>query len=165
MKTERVAQMVTVAVLAVALVLVAGRNQRWRLPSLRAVAQAEGTGPQDAVYAMLDAARAGNVQAYLASFSGAQEARLRQSISDSSPVRFGTYLQEMNSAVKGVAVTAPETVGPNQVRVRVEYVYQDRSEAQTMLVEKSGRAWKIVDVSAAERVRVIVPYGTPVEDQ
>lgn len=165
MKNERVAQMVTIAVLAVTLVLAIGRKGGWRLPSFRAAAQTEETGPQDAVYAMLDAARLGNIQAYLASFGGAQEARLRQSMSDSSPSRFGKYLEEMNSTVKGIAVTAPETVAPNQVRVRVEYVYQDRSEAQTMLMERRGAAWKIVDVSSSERVRVIVPYGTPVEDQ
>lgn len=165
MKKQRIAQIVTIAILAIALLFAIGRNKGWSLTSLPAAIPGDDAAPQDAIYAMLDAARQGNVEAYLVSFAGAQEARLRQSISDSTPAHFAKYLQEMNSAVKGVAVTAPETTAPNQVRVRVEYVYQDRNEAQVMQMEKRGAAWKIVDVSSSDRIRTIVPYGTPVEDQ
>jgi hypothetical protein len=47
--------------------------------------------------------------------------------------------------------------------VRVEYVYQDRNEAQTMYLEKASSGWKITRVDGAERVKTLVPYGTPVQ--
>ena len=166
MTKQRIAQVLTIAILAVALVLAVGRNKGWNLSSVRAaVPAADDSAPQDAVYAMLDAARQGKVDAYLASFGGAQEARLRQSIAESSAASFSKYLAGMNSAVKGVAVTTPEALAPNQVKVRVEYVYQDRSETQIMRLEKRGAGWKIVDVSSSDRIQIVVPYGTPVEDQ
>src|SRR5277367_724885 len=166
MTKQRIAQVLTIAILAVALVLAVGRNKGWSLSSVRAaVPAADDSAPQDAVYAMLDAARQGKVDAYLASFGGAQEARLRQSIAESSAASFSKYLAGMNSAVKGVAVTTPEALAPNQVKVRVEYVYQDRSETQIMRLEKRGAGWKIVDVSSSDRIQIVVPYGTPVEDQ
>jgi hypothetical protein len=45
----------------------------------------------------------------------------------------------------------------------VEYVYQDRNEAQIMHLEKAGNDWKIARVDGAERVKTPVPYGTPVQ--
>jgi hypothetical protein len=45
----------------------------------------------------------------------------------------------------------------------VEYVYQDRNETQFFLVEKTGRGWKITHVEPAERVKTVIPYGTPVQ--
>ncbi len=47
--------------------------------------------------------------------------------------------------------------------MRVEYVYQDRNEAQSMYLEKLSGAWKIARVEAAERVKTLIPYGTPVQ--
>jgi hypothetical protein len=114
---------------------------------------------------MLDAARQGDVNAYLASFSGAPETELRRAISDSTPGSFAMYLRNTNSALKGVAVTAPETLGSNHVKVRVEYVYQDRNEAQIMRLEKLGSGWKIVDAGSSDRVRTPLQYGSLVEDQ
>lgn len=121
-----------------------------------------GAQPQDAVYAMLDAARVGDVRGYLASYSGAMEASLRQSAKESGEAGFAKYLRDSNAAIKGVAVQAAQT-SAGDVSVRVEYIYQDRNEAQSMALRKIGGAWKIVRVDGAERVKTLVPYGTPVE--
>ena len=39
--------------------------------------------PQDAIYVMLDAARAGDVRKYLAAYTGQMEASLKQAVSES----------------------------------------------------------------------------------
>ena len=154
MNKQRVAQILTVVILAAALaVTLLRKNTR----------QTSEATPQDSVYAMLDAAREGDVKKYLASYAGAMETSLRQSIAESSEVAFRKYLQESNAALKGVAVMAPESVSDAQVKVRVEYVYQDRNEAQTMILEKTGTGWRISRVDSAERVKTLVPYGTPVQ--
>ena len=49
------------------------------------------------------------------------------------------------------------------MRVRVEYVYADRNEAQQLYLENQGDGWKISGVSAAVHVDTPVPYGTPVD--
>jgi hypothetical protein len=54
-------------------------------------------------------------------------------------------------------------VSEREVSVRIEYVYPDRNETQTMFLEKTGNEWKIARVESAEPVKTLVPYGTPVE--
>ncbi len=54
------------------------------------------------------------------------------------------------------------TEAPFEVKVKVEYVFQDRNEVQWMYLEKSGNSWRIARVDTAERIQTLVPYGTPV---
>jgi hypothetical protein len=147
---------VTLVVLAL---VVGGIALRQRI--LRAPGGPEAQ-PQDVIYAMLDAARAGDVKGYLARYTGAMAESLRQSVQESGENGFAKYLRDSNASVKGVAVQTPTTSG-GDVSVRVEYVYPDRNEAQTMLLQKVDGAWKIARVDGAERVKTLVPYGTPVE--
>ena len=122
----------------------------------------EPPSPQDAIYAMLEAARAGNVTAYLACYSGNMQASLQHSVRESGEEGFAKYLRDSNASVKGVAVSEPQPAGDSEVAVRVEYVYQERNETHTMHLEKSSGSWKIARVDGAERVKTLVPYGTPV---
>jgi hypothetical protein len=62
-----------------------------------------------------------------------------------------------------VAVGEPQNTGEGEASVRVEYVYQDRNEVQTMHLQKSESGWKITSVEGAARVKTLVPYGTPVQ--
>ena len=128
----------------------------WRSPKSPA-------GPQDTIYGMLDAARTGNVAVYLASYTGALQASLREAVRESTEKGFARYLQDSNVAIKGVAVSEPQPVSESVVSVRVEYVYQDRNEAQNLRLEKINGEWKISAVDGAERVKTLVPYGTPVK--
>lgn len=148
---------VTVAVLALA---VGGVVVRQRMLKTSPASEAQ---PQDAIYAMLDAARAGDVSGYLRSYTGAMAATLEQSVKESGESGFAQYLRDSNAALKGVALQAPQTGSNGDVSVKVEYVYQDRNEAQTMVLQKVSGAWKIARVDGAERVKTLVPYGTPVE--
>ncbi|HEY6391324.1 MAG TPA: hypothetical protein VIX89_08605 [Bryobacteraceae bacterium] len=155
MNKQRIAQILTVLILAGVLGGTLAKKNGWTLRATRTV----DATPEDAIYGMLDAARKGDVQKYLAAYSGP----LRQSIAESADSNFRQYLQDTNAALKGVAVMAPEMIGGREVKARVEYVYQDRNEAQNMYLEKTATGWKITRVETAQRVKTLVPYGTPVK--
>jgi len=156
MKKNRIAQILTAAALGTALLVVVARQRR------PADVQPRDT-PQSAVYAMLDAARDGDVKRYLACYTGPMENALQRAIAESGEPKFAAYLKETNAAVKGVAVMPPEALSDREVKLRVEYVYQDRNEVQTLYLEKAGNAWRIARLETAERIKTLVPYGTPVE--
>ncbi len=111
---------------------------------------------------MLASARAGNVAGYLSSFSGPLEESLRESIRESGEAGFAKYLKDSNAVLKGVAVAGVQKLDEGAVNVRVEYVYQDRNEAQTVRLENTTAGWKITRIDGAERVKTLVPYGTPI---
>jgi hypothetical protein len=112
---------------------------------------------------MLNAARSGDVKSYLANYSGAMEAALRQSLAESGEAAFANYLIQANADVKGVAVAEAQQVSEREVKVRVETIYQDRNQVQTMYLEKGPGGWKISRTDTDERVKTLIPYGTPVK--
>jgi hypothetical protein len=91
------------------------------------------------------------------------ETSLKQSIAEQGEVAFAKYLQETNAPIKGIAITEPQVLTDREVKARVEYVYQDRNEVQFFYLEKQGKLWKIARLDSAERVKTLVPYGTPVQ--
>jgi len=119
--------------------------------------------PRDAIYAMLNAARAGDVKAYLGEYTGPMEAALRETIAESSAPAFAQYLKGSAASIKGVALSDPEEASDSEVNVRVEYIYQDRNEVQTMYLERRANGWKIARSDAGERIPTLIPYGTPVK--
>src|ERR1700732_3156668 len=147
MKKSRKAQVATLALLLAAAGFAIVRNR----PSSIA-----GQGPQDTVYAMLNAAKAGDVKAYLASYTGQMEASLRQTLT-------ANYLKDSHAAIKGVAVSDPQKITDLEAKVRVEYIYQDRNEVQMVYLEKGPDGWKISRVDSDERVQTLIPYGTPMK--
>jgi hypothetical protein len=169
MTKERKTQVATIVVLAAALSVVLAQKANWKLSDVKMsdVVQRSAPkpepSPQDAIYAMLDAARAGDVKAYLSSYTGQMDAALKQSLAETTEAGFAKYLTDSNAAVKGIAISEPQPLTDHEVKVRVEYVYQDRNEAQTMYLEKGAAGWKIARVDSAERVKTLVPYGTPVQ--
>ena len=158
---------VTVAVIVIAFLVVVGREAGWdwgksAAPSYAPVSAGAEAEPRDTIYRMLDAARDGDVDAYIACYAGQMEralSRTRQEMTDSG---FARYLTERNRQIKGIAINEPETVSESQVSVRVEYVYADRNEAQQLHLENGPDGWKIARVDSARRVKTLVPYGTPV---
>jgi hypothetical protein len=171
MRRERTARVVTVAVLVLAAAIALGRKSGWRMPDVKPAvsgivnqaAPRPDPTPQDAIYAMLDAARSGDVRSYLAAYTGQMAAALEQSVAESTPAGFAKYLRDSNAAITGVAISEPQALTDREVKVRVEYVYQDRNEAQFLYLEKGPPGWKIARVDGAERVKTLVPYGTPVQ--
>jgi hypothetical protein len=157
MNQRRKAQILTIAILGLALVIAVGRKQLWR-----SSATSQPANPQDVIYAMFDASRTGDVRRYLSSYSGGIRSSLEQSVRESGEDRFSRYLKESNSAIKGIAVSEPEPLSDRELKVRVEFVYQDRNEAQTMYLQKDGANWKITRLDGLDRLKTLIPYGTPV---
>jgi len=158
MTKERKAQIITVVILAAAAGVAIARKSNLATVS---APKADPT-PQDVIYAMLDAAREGNVPVYLNAHTGAMEQSLRKAIAESTEPGFAKYLKESNAAIKGIALQEPQPLTDREVKVRVEYVFEDRNEIQFMYLEKSGNSWKVSRVDTAERIKTLVPYGTPV---
>ena len=163
---RRQAQIVTITVLLAALGIVVARKREWKAPEMPAasvVSERREPSPQDAVYTMLDAARDGSVSKYLDCYSGQMLSSLKQSVAESSEAKFAAYLKQSNAEIKGVALMEPQVLSDRDVKLRVEYVFADRNEVQTLYLEKSGGGWKIARVEAAERAKTLIPYGTPVQ--
>jgi hypothetical protein len=153
---ERLAQVITVLLLGGVVAFVLWK-QRGAAPVVVPPAK-----PEDAVYAMLDAAQAGDVDRYQDQHAGAAAEVIRRAVAETGPERFAQSLRELHRPLKGVAVMEPEPVSESEVRVNVEFVFQDRNETQLLRLRKEGARWRIVDSQAAERTRTVVPYGTPV---
>ena len=163
MSKQRIAQILTMLILTAVLGATLAKKNGWTLRTIRVASQPIESTPEDTIYAMLDAARKGDVQKYLAAYSAPMQESLRQSIAESSNSAFSQNLQDTNAALKGVAVMAPERINDREAKARVEYVYQDRNEAQNMYLEKAATGWRITRIETAQRVKTLVPYGTPVK--
>lgn len=160
MNKQTRARVVTILVLLGALGVVLARKGDLRA-SLTGLTQRTGQTPQDAIYGMLDAARNGDVKRYMASYTGQMAQSLERAQAESQD--FAAYLRDSNAALEGIAVMDPQAQSEREVKVQVEYVYQDRNEAQVYYLEKTGREWKISRAEPAEQIKTIIPYGTPVQ--
>jgi hypothetical protein len=158
---------VTVAVLLGVFAVALLRSNHWQLPSSwsgwRAlVAKRAPSNPEDGIYAMFDAARAGDARAYLDCFSGPLREQLTATAKEDA--KFKEYLVRQNSAVQGMAVTLTDRPNADEARVRVEYVYSDHNEVQNVHMKKEGSRWKIINIDGAQPVQPLVPYGTKATD-
>ena len=161
MTKQRKAQIATIGVLAVIVGVIAFRQTGWSPGSL--TTPKRQAAPQDSIYAMLDAGREGDVDRYLSYYSDQMQISLKQAVAESAAGGFSRYLRDSNAAIKGIAITEPEKLSESEVKVRVEYVYADRNEIQYMYLQKMGGNWRIMRMDAADRIKTLVPYGTPVE--
>jgi hypothetical protein len=167
MTKERKAQILTGVLMAGALGFAAYRkgafaSMDWSRLTPPVQVKTEQT-PQDVIYGMLDAARDGKVTEYLSFYTGQMEELLRKSIAEQGEAAFAKYLRDTNAPIKGVALQEPQTLTGGEVKVKVEYVFADRNEVQWMYVEKEAGKWKIARVDSSERIKTLVPYGTPVQ--
>ncbi len=118
--------------------------------------------PRNAIYRMLDAAREGDVAAYIDCHTGEMSQKLAQSRDEMTAQGFADYLEKRNREIKGIAILEPQLASEDQARIDVEYVYADRKEGQRFYLVRMDGVWKIRGVEVAERVETPVPYGTPV---
>ena len=166
-KQNRKAQILTGVLLAVIAVFLVARQRGLTPESVSeavtsAAAEKAPPSPQDAVYAMLDAARDGNVPAYVSHFTGQMTTLLDQSLAENGEAKFAEYLKRTNAPIKGIAINEPQKLTEREVKARVEYVYADRNEVQNMFLVKVGDVWKIERLEETERIKTLIPYGTPV---
>ncbi|MDW8367604.1 MAG: hypothetical protein RMK49_17305, partial [Abditibacteriales bacterium] len=121
--------------------------------------------PQEQIlWTMVDAARVGDVQAYLDCFTGDLRARLQKTVEEVGEAKFADYLKRTSHEPKGlvVRVSEIETVSASEMKVPLEYVYADRNEVQVHRVIQVGNEWKISGVEQTQRIKTLIPYGTEV---
>lgn len=144
------------------------RAHGWRFPSFGsqyfAGSARSAKTPEDTVYGMLDAARAGNTARYVDSFSGSLQQQIQQAVRESGKSQFSTYLAGQGAQFQSVAVSIADQPSDLEARVRVEYVYTNRNEVQILHLKKETGRWKIVAISATDQIRTLIPYGTAVTD-
>jgi hypothetical protein len=148
------------------LLLVILQTNGWRLPMSSWIAPSPPSapaGPEDAIYGMLDAARAGNSKTYLDAFSGPMRDQLVQVMKETAEPSFAAYLKSQNAKYQGVAVSVTDRPSDTEAQVRVEYVYGNRNEVQSVYLRKDSR-WRIVNVSGAEQIKTLLPFGSTVSD-
>jgi hypothetical protein len=157
---------VTLAVLALTLLLVLAREKHWEFRRVAAsvLKPPRLETPQDALYKMLDAARAGDTKAYLDCFTGELRQNLSQVIKEKSARDFSKFLTAQNSAFTGVAVSVIENPDIANTRLRVEYIYPGRNEVQTVYLRRDEEKWKIFEVTGSEQIKTLIPFGTRVTE-
>jgi len=144
------------------------RTHGWRVPEgvsvLLSHVRPRAANPEDTVYGMLDAARAGDTAVYLDTFSGPLQQQIQQAIRESGRTQFATYLTAQSSSFQSVALSVDDQPSDVEARLRLEYVYANRNEVQTFHLKKSGGRWKIVGISGTDQIKTLIPYGTAVTD-
>ncbi|MEW6358908.1 MAG: hypothetical protein AB1696_21430 [Planctomycetota bacterium] len=123
--------------------------------------KAPGTAAIDCIRNMSRYSREGNVTAYLDCFAPDLRRRLEQA-RDEMAGGFADYLRQRAEPVRGIAFSDETLLDESTVRVKVEWVFEDRNEVQFFQLKKIGGAWKIADMTEAEYKKPIIPYGTKV---
>ena len=113
----------------------------------------------------LDAARKGDVAAYLSAFGGAFRQRLEHDVEQRGNAAFAADLQRAARARKGHALYAPESDGPGAYVITVESVYPDRNERQAYRLERTAGNWHITAVEPARGHSPRTKYGEPADFQ
>jgi len=145
---RRAATIITVLVIAAALI--------W---ALRREAP-EPPPPEDLIWSLIEAAQAGDVEAYLGCFGGELRTRLDHTVVELTPGGFSDYLRSSSDPLTGVAVYDVE-VAEGRGSLTVEYVYRDVTERQRMQLERARSGWRIVDLDPSRRAKPLIPYGAP----
>jgi hypothetical protein len=156
----------TVVFLALLLALIFLRTRGWRVPASTLFSRARATPatPEDTIYRMLDAARAGDTAVYVDTFSGPLQQQIQQVVRESGKAQFAAYLTGQSLSFQSVALSVADQPSDVEARLRVEYVYTNRNEVQTYHVRKLGSRWKVVGISGTDLTKTLIPYGTAVTD-
>jgi hypothetical protein len=160
MKRNTRARVLAVAALLGALAAGSARKAGWFGGTVTPAATDE-EAISAAVYATMNAARAGDISRYLAGYTGPMREALQRSLDDSGRAAFGRYLESSDAGVKGLAVSV-EVSGGREAKARLERVYQARNEAQVVYLEKERGAWRIARTDGDQAVKAAIRYGTPI---
>ena len=123
-----------------------------------------GSGAMECIRALSQSSREGCVEDYLRCFAPAMRRKLERARDEMQKGEFADYLRRRAEPVKGFAMYDEIVLGEETVRLKVEWVFQDRNEIQTFQLKKIDGQWKIVDMDEAQYRKPPVPYGTPVNE-
>jgi hypothetical protein len=110
---------------------------------------------------LLDRGRRGDVQGYLAAFTGPLRDRLEREARERGRDGFADDLRRAADARKSHAVFAAEPDGPDSCRIVVEAVYPDRNERQTYRLEHTPSGWLVAAVDSVHSRSPEETYGSP----
>lgn len=147
----------TLALLAAAVYFGRGQGE----PAARPAAS-----PGECLERMFAAAERGDVEAYLACFTGAEHRRLAAERDRQPRERFAAALVDSLRPLKGRAVNGPATVADQDERatLEIERIYEHHGERQSYGLRREAGGWRIDSVGAVERFQQAIAYGTPVYD-
>jgi len=151
---KRLPAIVTMLLIAGALVFFAARQRlKTADPGFKAA------NPESVIWRMSDAARIGDVEAYLNCFDGELRRTLKKTVVEMGEREFGAYLKRLNEEITGIAVSDLKLTGEAGANLRVEFVYRGKNEAQRHYLVLRDGAWKIDRVDESERIKTLIPYG------
>src|SRR5262245_42186221 len=151
---NRLPAIVTVMLIAGALVFFIARQRlKTAEPSFNAAS------PESVIWRMSDAARVGDVEAYLNCFDGELRRNLEKTFAEMGERKFGEYLKRLNEEITGIAVSELKLTGEAYTNMRMEFVYRGKNEAQQHYLVLRDGAWMIDRVDESERIKTLIPYG------
>jgi len=127
-------------------------------------AKFEADTPEACIDRMYEAMQQGDVDAYLACYTGKLRKQLDNTVLEQGKEQFAEYLRRTAAPMKGRAILHHKTEwsGKNKVRIVVDRVYEDRLwEYQAYRLKKEPDGWRIYAVEPAEPHEPPVPWGTP----
>ena len=152
---QRLPAIITVLLIISAIAYFAKRNQP-------ASTNDAPVTPEDVIWRMSDAAREGDVNAYLDCFDGALKNNLQRTVAEMGAAQFSQYLKRLNGEMTGIAVSDFEQVSENEATLRVEFVFRGKNEAQKHHFKLVNGVWRIDKLDGAEQIKPLTPYGSSV---
>ncbi|MGO9471799.1 MAG: hypothetical protein ACLQIB_53570 [Isosphaeraceae bacterium] len=110
---------------------------------------------------LLEAGRRGDVQGYLAAFTGPLRDRALREVRERGQDGFADDLRRAAAARKSHAIFTAEPDGPDACRIVVEAVYPDCNERQTYHLERTPSGWLVAAVDLLRSRSPEEKYGSP----
>jgi hypothetical protein len=155
-----IAAIVTVALMG--LMLAVGLRRPAAGPASHPTAASDRSRtPEGRLRALLEDARAGDVDAYLDAYAEPLRSRIAREADEAGHTAFAAELRRAAAARRGHALFAPEPDGADAVRIAVEMVYPDRNERQVYRLERGPDGWRIAAVESPHGRSPDARFGTP----
>ena len=99
--------------------------------------------PHSTLIELVRSVKSGDVDRIVASFSGDLRTEMER-LANREGRAFRDWLQARQNLVKGFAIVGQESLGPDQVKLFTETVYEDKKTKQVFELARDQGAWKIV---------------------
>ncbi|NWG75815.1 MAG: nuclear transport factor 2 family protein [Rubrivivax sp.] len=118
--------------------------------------------PADVIHqGLIRATREGDVRGYLACFGEPLRGELKAAIDRQGRAAFAESLRASMQPVTGVTTSNVRLDG-DRATLTLEWVYREDSDSQQVELRRLGGRWRITSMSGQTRLKLDVPYGTPV---